>query len=178
MGKRRKYLNVIIVMLFLVSLYFVEQGVAGSNVVATYNNGYGTFDMKQYDPLKVVQVLSEMKPEGIRIYRWYYVFDFIFIICFLVFQCMLSIGVFSWWKSYMGKVFVCLIPILRGIFDIVENIILLRTLFTFPNINDTAIKISALCTGAKLWMVKLWLIELIIGIVLCIIIKKRKVKED
>lgn len=178
MGKRRKYLNGIIVILFLISFYFVEYGVAGSNIVATYNQGYGTFDMKYYNPSKVVQVLSEMSPEGIVIYRWYYVFDFIFIGCFLAFQCMCSIGLFSWCKDTMSKLMVCSIPILRGIFDMVENSILLSTLFTFPKVNDIAIRTSMGCTYAKLWMVKLWLVELIIGIVLCIIIKKRKVKED
>ena len=178
MGKRRKYLNGIIIILFLISLYFVEYGVAGSNIVASYNHGYGTFDMKYYNPLKVVQVLSEMSLEGIVIYRWYYVFDFIFIGCFLAFQCMCFRRLFSWWNSTMGRLLVCSIPILRGLFDIVENSILLNTLFTFPQVNDTAIRISMGCTYAKLWMVKLWLVELIVGIVLCIIIKKRKVKED
>lgn len=178
MGKRRKYLNVMIVIVFLVSLYFVEYGVAGSNIVASYNQGYGTFDMKYYDLSKVVQVLSEMSPKGIMIYKWYYVFDFIFVGCLLAFQCMYFTELFSWWKSTKGKIVICSIPILRGLFDIVENIILLSTLFTFPKVNDTAIRFSMICTNAKLWMVKLWLIELIISIVLCIIIKKQKLKED
>ncbi|WP_054742133.1 hypothetical protein [Cellulosilyticum ruminicola] len=178
MGKRRKYLNVMIIILFLLSFYFVEYGVAGSNIVAGYNHGYGTFDMKHYDPSKVACVLSEMSPKGIMTYRWYYVFDFIFIGCLLAIQCMCFMGLFSWWNSTRGKIMVCSIPVLRGLFDMIENIILLNTLFTFPKVNDTVIRISMRCTYAKLWLVKLWLVELIISIVLCIIIKKRKVKED
>lgn len=165
MLKMSKYTGVVIGILFFISLFLVEFGVAGSNVVATYNNGYGTFDMKQYDVQVVEDILSEMSPEGIRVYRFYYLWDFIFVIFFGLFQCYLSRRIYSWWKFPKAKLLVCIIPFIRGGLDIIENVILLKTLYTFPQINATLIAISSVITKGKLLMIRLWILEIIVGIV-------------
>ena len=73
MSKKRKIVSrIVIVALFLISLYFVEAGFCGSSVVAEYNNGFGTLDMKQYDVQSVFTALSPMNEEGLKVYKMYY----------------------------------------------------------------------------------------------------------
>lgn len=173
MGKKLIIRNVIIVISFLVSLYFVQRGIAGSSVVAQYNNGYGTFDMKQYDPIVVKNVLSQMDIKGISVYKWYYFFDFIFIIALGIFQCVVSKSVFIWFKIKNVNLIVCLIPFIRGLADCIENIIIFITLFTVPLVNERAILVASFATKIKLMMIQLWVLELLIGIIGVIIVRLR-----
>lgn len=165
MGKKRMILRVVTVLCFLFSLYFVEAGVCGSSVVAEYNGGFGTVDMKSYDVSVVRSALEPMSQEGLSVYKWYYVMDFLFVIFFGAFQLMISDAVFSKRKRTITSVVIFGVPVLRGICDIVENVILLRTLFTFPQINETAISISAGFTAAKLLLIKCWVVLLLAGLV-------------
>ncbi|WP_294377669.1 hypothetical protein [uncultured Clostridium sp.] len=169
MGKTRKHKGIILLFFFLISLYLVEEGIAGSSIVADYNNGYGTFDMKQYDVSIVRNVLSGMQNEGFMVYKYYYFFDFIFVVAFGLFQIYLSLAVYKWCTKFQMQMIICAIPVLRGIFDIVENILLFNTLCTFPNINASIIRIASICTKCKIGMIKLWIVELIVGLLIGII---------
>ena len=82
MNKREIIIRVSITVLFLISLYFVEAGFCGGSVVAKYNNGFGTLDMKKYSLLSVRNVRSTMGQEGIMVYKLYYIMDYIFILFF------------------------------------------------------------------------------------------------
>lgn len=164
MGKKRIIVRIIIVVCFLISLYFVEAGFCGSSVVAEYNGGFGTVDMKSYDASVVRSALEPLGEEGMTVYKQYYVVDFIFVIFFGTFQLMLSDIAYSWRKNKLISVIVFGVPVLRGICDIVENIILLQTLCTFPQVNETAISICAGFTTAKLLLIRCWVVFLAAGI--------------
>lgn len=165
MNKREIIIRVSITVLFLISLYFVEAGFCGGSVVAKYNNGFGTLDMKKYSLLSVRNVLSTMGQEGIMVYKLYYIMDYIFILFFGLFQIMLIHDVYSFNENRLVKAFIIGIPILRGLCDMIENTILLRTLFTFPKVNESAIAISAFFTQMKLWCIKGWGLLLCIGLI-------------
>lgn len=165
MGKNGIIIRVIITLLFLISLHFVEAGFCGSSVVAKYNDGFGTVDMKYYDVKTVQNALSPMNEKGIAVYKLYYLMDFIFILCFGVFQLMLINDVYSFEKSRLTTIIIFSVPILRGMCDTIENIILLRTLYTYPRINELAISISAKFTSAKLMSIKVWILLIVIGLV-------------
>ena len=75
MGKNGIIIRVFITLLFLVSLYFVEAGFCGSSVIAKYNDGFGTVDMKNYDVKTVQNALSPMNEKGIAVYKLYYLMD-------------------------------------------------------------------------------------------------------
>mgnify|MGYP005606737891 FL=1 len=164
MNKREIITRIGIALLFFISLYFVEAGFCGSSVVAKYNNGFGTLDMKKYNVLSVQNVLSTMGQEGIAVYKLYYLMDYIFILFFGLFQIMLIHDVYSFNENRMVKAFIIGIPILRGLCDMIENTILLRTLFTFPKVNEIAISISSFFTQMKLWCIKGWGLLLFIGL--------------
>ena len=174
MNKREIIIRVSITLLFFISLYYVEAGFCGSSVVAKYNNGFGTLDMKKYNVLSVQNVLSTMGQEGIAVYKLYYLMDYIFILFLGLFQIMLIHDVYSFNENRMVKAFIIGIPILRGLCDMIENTILLRTLFTFPKVNEIAIAIAAFFTQMKLWCIKGWGLLLCIGLIWRIILHFKK----
>lgn len=192
MGKKSIIKWIAIVAFFIVSLFFVENGIAGSSVVSQYNDGYGTFDMKSYNANSVTDILSRMDTQGLSIYKWYYFFDFIFIIAFGLFQCAVSISIFKWLKIKNAKLIVCIIPLVRGIADLIENLLLLITLFSVSSvattnfgtiinfstaINGNLITVASFATSIKLFMIELWIAEIILGIFGSIIIKIRNRKS-
>lgn len=170
MGKNGIIIRVIVILLFIVSLYFVEAGFCGSSVVAKYNGGFGTVDMKHYDVKTIQNALSPMNEKGIAIYKLYYLMDFIFILFFGAFQIMLINDVFSFERSKFTTIIIFSVPILRGICDMIENVILLWTLYTYPRINELAISVSAKFTSAKLMSIKGWIVLIVIGLVWKIIL--------
>ena len=174
MSKKKIVIRVIVTLLFLVSLYFVEAGFCGSGVVAEYNGGFGTVDMKSYNVETVQSALSPMSEEGISVYKLYYLMDFVFILFFGIFQLMVTNAVFSFKNSMPVKIIIFGVPVLRGICDIIENIILLTTLYTYPSINETAISVSAKFTMVKLMCVKVWVLIIIVGLIWKVVTRLRK----
>lgn len=178
MGKGSKIKTLIILLFFITALYFVEYGVAGSNVVAAYNNGYGTFDMKSYNVTTVNNILGDMDARGLNIYKLYYVFDFLFIIAFAIFQISITKFVYSWYKGKAQKVIIHGIPIARALFDALENCILLYSIYCFPNVNEGLINTSAAFTQIKLLLIKLWVAQILMGIVAGRVLKNKAVKNS
>lgn len=174
MRKDRIIIRVIVVVMFLISLYMTEAGFCGSQVVATYNGGFGTVDMKSYDAEVVRSALSPMGAEGLYVYKLYYLMDFMFVLCFGAFQIMLINDVFSFQKNRTVTIAITAVPVIRGLCDIVENVILLVTINTFPQINETAISVSARFTQAKLLCIRIWVILILVGIILRIANRIRK----
>lgn len=165
MFKTRVITLVIISMLFLIALYLVEFSPYSAREVAKYNGGFGTFDMKKYDYATVSFVLSKMEPGGKAATVHYYAADYIFVLFFGLFQ-----GYVVYLLYHHFGVRACFlavtIPIMRGIFDIIENTLLLHTVLHYPRINEMVVRIASLCTAGKLFMIKLWVIEVLIGFIL------------
>lgn len=158
----------VIILLFLGSLYLVEVSPIGAGAVASKNGGYGTFDMKKYDYNTVCRVLSSMDKACRKAYVGYYIADYIFIIFFGLFQgyvlylLYISMGTKI---VYMAE----LIPLLRGLFDIVENALLLKTVLSYPKLSELAVNAASLCTSWKLFTIKIWVVEIVAGILLMIV---------
>ena len=84
-------------------------------------------------------------------------------------------------KRKSMKILVYLFPILRRICDTIENALLYITLCTFPNVDTFIVGIANIFTTVKLWTIRLWLLEILVGIVLRMIMKineKRKNEYD
>lgn len=173
MGKKRIIVRSLIVVCFLFSWYFVEAGFCGSSVVAEYNDGFGTVDMISYDVSVVRSAMEPLGEEGMTVYKQYYVMDFLFVIFFGAFQLMFSDIAFSWRKKKWISVIIFGVPVLRGVCDIVENVILLRTLCTFPKISETAIFVCAGFTSAKLFLIRCWVVLLAAGFIWKIILCRK-----
>lgn len=160
----------IIIVGFLATLYWVEGSGLGSQAVADYNGGYGTFDMKEYNAQVVGEVLGVMEPEGFRVSYGYYLGDFLFVIFFGLLQFSILRGIFGSPASrlrsarilfWVSMVFV----VIRGLSDILENLILLGTLMSYPVINQGMIEISAVMTQIKLGCIRAWVFTLLANLI-------------
>lgn len=78
--KKQKVSWIIALVAFTLTFYWVEFSPWSSQAVASYNNGYGTFDMKQYHVEDVTAVLGTMQKEGFTAYNRYLVGDSLFIV--------------------------------------------------------------------------------------------------
>ena len=95
--------------------------------------------MKSYNAETVDAILSETQPEGFRIYDRYLLGDYFFILAFGSLQLMLTKIVYKRKPKDLLFKLTLLIPILRGIFDLFENSLLLYTLKTYPTLHPAAI---------------------------------------
>lgn len=170
----RLFYGIIIVGFFLV-LYWVEGSGWSSQAVAQYNGGYGTFDMKTYDVHVVETVLASMKAEGYQISYRYYMGDYLFVIFYGALQCMISQMIYHSLKTriQLGNTLALLsiiIPIVRGIADIIENTMLVCTLMRYPTINKAMIEVATIATQIKLGCIKLWGVLVLTGLIIRVIL--------
>ena len=148
---------------FFIALYLVESDTFGSAAVAVHNGGYGTFDMKSYDEKIVAQVLAQADAECREAYYRYYGMDFVFILFFGLLQYMLSGAVYRNTKAVLKWIAVG-VPIARGIFDMVENLLLLITISRYPDINSGMIRAASVSTQCKLWCIRIWVVFILGGL--------------
>lgn len=176
--KKKTRCFIFILLLFGISFYFVEFGPYSSRAVAEYN-GYGIFDMQEYNTRIVTDVLNRTDADCIRMENIYYAFDFLFILGFGLFQAYLPLILYPEKKKITEGSFVkqlirsapipaliCSgIGIARGFFDLIENGILLYVVNSFPSVNDGLITFCTYITEAKLFMIKLWILGFVAGVV-------------
>lgn len=173
---RKKYVVWGIVLLFIITFYWVEFSPWSSTALQSYNNGYGTFDMKSYDANSVYMVLDQMEPKGFSIYQKYFIGDFLFVIGFGGVQILLSLYAYKWTKAKWIRTITIGVPVARGLFDIIENILLFSVLLLYPVQHPIAVTIAGMATSMKLCMIGIWGGLFILGIVIKLgqyIMKKR-----
>jgi len=94
--------------------------------VALINGGYGTFDMKKYDANIFESVMQATTDFGI--YWKYYICYFVFSAAFFNFMFQLVNGFEGKWNGRI-KIVSYVIAGIRGVLDMVENIILLNQIY-------------------------------------------------
>lgn len=169
-NNRRKNTIVLLTVfvIFASSLYLVEWSSIGATAVGQYNNGYGTFDMKSYSAETVSEVLQNMQPEGFHVYRQYFVADYFFVLTFGLLQILLLNSVYRWTKQPIRKT-LWIVPILRGICDVVENTLLLITLNSYPDIHAQLLEIASGATWLKLMLIRIWSVLFLAGLLVSIV---------
>lgn len=163
--RQSKWAIILLWICFFGVLLMIEVGPYSSKNLGKYNNGYGTFDMKSYDTNKVVQVLDNMQQKGFAIYRGYFVFDYLFIIVFGAVQIYLTSIAYGWCKNRKIVTMLSIVPVARGIFDLIENTLLLIVIQSYPNVLSQVITVASSATWLKLLMIRVWSAIFIIGIV-------------
>lgn len=151
---------------FVIALYLVEASPWSSRAVAGYNNGYGTFDMKQYDKENVAEVLADMEEGGVAAYDRYLLMDTIFILAFGWLQILMARDAGDKGKSVLIKRAGVGAALARGGFDLVENILLFLILHAYPNMNGVQIRIAGIATRLKLACIGVWGILFVAGMIL------------
>lgn len=169
---RRKMTWVLVIIIiagFIGSLYWVGYSAWGSEVVAKYNGGYGTFDMKKYDVSTVQTVLEKMEPKGYTTYYGYFLGDMFFVLFYGGLQFIITLYVFKRIKKInkpgrIAFLVTVLFLLVRGIADVIENGLLFYTLWEYPHIHSLSIQVASIATRIKLGCIFLWTSMIILGI--------------
>ncbi len=152
----------------------VNFGPWSSAEIAKYNNGYGTFDMKSYNSDIVYNVIEHMKPQGLVIYQKYFIGDYLFALVYIALQLILLSNAFSWSKSKILRCFFFIIPVARGLCDLIENTSLLYILLAYPIRYESLVNTTAIITSLKQDLIYAWYILVVLGYIIKAIIKIRK----
>lgn len=172
---KQKYFIIGTIILFIVTLYLVNYSPWSSTEIAKYNNGYGTFDMKSYNADIIYNVLDHMEHQGLEIYQKYFIGDYLFALVYVVLQLILLDNAFSWSKSKILRYIFFIIPVVRGLCDLMENTSLLYILFTYPIRCESLVNFTAIVTSLKQVLIYVWYLLIVLGYVIKVIVKvKRK----
>lgn len=161
---KRKLIQGIIIVLFLLTLYWVEFSSWSSRALSAYNQGYGTFDMKRYDVSTVTEVLAVTSPMGITIYHRYLIGDYLFILAFGALQIMISYNVYKVFNKRPPLLFAIAVPVVRGVADFVENTMIECILLSNPNVSVWQIQCAMIATRIKLVCIAVWGILVVSGL--------------
>lgn len=152
-----KMIGIIGFLLCLLIMYLSDHGIRG---IQKYDRSFRLLDMRfRYNSKTVTQPFDQISNDGRIAYQKYLVLDFIFIAFFLITMIMISDVVFM--SPYI-RTFLYILCGLRAIFDIIENLLLLRMLGQYPIINDNIAAICSWFTTFKFIMLYLWILLLII----------------
>lgn len=150
--------RVLIIAVFAFTLLIMNGTAWGEPGFRVYSNGAGILDMRLgYSANDVYQLFRILGVEGRDFYARFLFLDFIFIGSFALVQNYLL-------KRIMGNVvlksgwrYLLSISYLRGLFDIIENILFLVLLFSFPLELTGVVVMASFSTLLKFILLGLWL---------------------
>lgn len=164
--------RIISIVLFVFALYLTEFSPFSGRAVALINGGYGTFDMKKYDADVFAEVMNVTS--SINIYWKYYICDFLFTAAFLNFMIQMVSGFNG---NFINKVKLLsyVLAVIRGMFDISENIILLNQIYSFPKMNRMLIDTCNVITRIKFHFMRGWFACFALMLILQIVSNRKAV---
>jgi hypothetical protein len=138
-------------------MYMTDHGIRG---IQKFDSSFRLLDMRfHYNSDIVKQTLEQISESGRLAYKKYLLLDFIFII--FLFVTMISISDIALVPPYVRNLlyFVCG---LRALFDVFENILLLRMLGQYPVFSQITATICSWITTLKFIMLYIWLLFIVI----------------
>lgn len=152
----------------LTIMYFTPYGVRG---LKEYDPTFEMPDMKfHYSVEHITQAFEKIGTDGRILYQKYLVLDCVFVFCFGT--LMLTI------TNYLFTGLLCnilyVVCILRGLFDILENGLLIIVLKNFATVNTQLIRLCSYFTTFKFIMLYIWVTAIAVQITLIGIIKIRR----
>lgn len=81
-------------------------------------------------------------------------------------QIIITKNVFSWLNGGKIKNIILSLPALRGIFDVIENILLIIIINGYPERYSRLVMVSSVFINLKLLFIKIWCLVIIIGLII------------
>ncbi len=135
--------------------------------VEQYAPGIKIFDLSPggYSYEYSMQLLATLGIAGRDTYLYRQLpLDFVYPVFFAISSCLLLAWVFSKGKVQTPAVYyLCLVPILAGLFDYLENIQIILMLVSYPDISERRVVVSSLTTIGKSGLTTAFLVILVIG---------------
>ena len=155
MARTIKLIGVLGFVICLLVMYMTDHGIRGIQI---FDRSFRLLDMRFHYSSEIVKQTFEQISEGGRIaYQKYLMLDFIFIVCFLVTMITITDAVLV---SPHVKTILYIVCGLRALFDVFENILLLRMLGQYPVFNETLATICSWITTFKFIMLYIWLMSI------------------
>lgn len=146
----------------LLVMYMTDHGIRG---IQKYDHTFRLLDMRFHYSIETVKQTFKQISKGGRIaYQKYLVLDFIFIVFFLVTMITLSDAILV---SPYVRAILYIVCGLRALFDVFENIFLLRLLGQYPVFDETLATICSWFTTFKFIMLYIWLLSIVMQAVVC-----------
>lgn len=143
----------------LAIMYFTPYGVHG---IREYDPTFQMPDMKfHYNVEYIMQALNKIGVNGREAYSKYLVLDCVFVFCFGILMLTITNCLFAGFP-YNILFVVC---ILRGLFDLLENCLLIFVLRNFNTVNTHLVSLCSYFTTFKFIMLYIWIIAVVFQIV-------------
>ncbi|MEJ2179950.1 MAG: hypothetical protein P8Y28_05780 [Gammaproteobacteria bacterium] len=127
------------------------------------------FDMSPagYSYEYAMQLLGELGVAGRDSYLYKQLpLDFIYPALFAMSSCLLMAWVFSKGKALApGMYYLCLVPIVAGFLDYLENIQVILMIFNYPNVSENQVAMASLTTIAKSGLTTIFFVILVVGFI-------------
>lgn len=151
-----KLIGVIGFFFCLILMYASDHGVRG---IRKYDSTFRLLDMRfHYSSKEVLRVFEALEKEGRQAYQRFLILDFVFIFCFLTLMLVVTNLIFD--EQIIKRTFY-VFCVLRAVFDIMENILLLILLYRYPVFHFNLARVCAWFTTMKFVMLYTWTLGLI-----------------
>jgi hypothetical protein len=162
--------NVVYVYMLLVSIPKVISFAGGMKIPDMMPTGY--------EPEYILTLLEKLGDQGRHVYLYQQIpIDLCYPFLFGITYCMVIIYLLQKIQKLNGEtISLCLLPLMGGIFDYMENFSIIHMLTTFPGISVTSIKISAFFTVFKSMLSSISFMVIIILLLMFVLRKLVKAK--
>ncbi len=147
--------------------------------VGEYAQGMKLFDLSPtgYSFEYALELLSALGVKGRDLYLYHQLpLDFIYPGLFAVSCCLLLSWLFAKTLNANSKMFYfCLVPLAAGLFDYLENILIIQILISYPNVTELHVFISSFMTILKSGITTAFFLLLLVAVVLFL---KHKLTEN
>lgn len=166
------YIIRLLVILVLISALVIMRKIETGFLI--YSNGANVLDMRfGYSASDVFQLFTTLGAGGRSIYVRYLFDDFIFTVVFAIVQNYIL--KFTMGKAVLNSKWHVLLYIayLRAFFDVIENIIILVLLNSFPSMLLSLITAASSVTRLKFIVYGIWILAVPISLVVRLIMRKK-----
>lgn len=141
----------------LIIMYTTNHGIPG---IRKHDPNFRLLDMQfHYRSDTVYDTFDKLGKEGRKAYQNYWILDFFFIVCFLTVQITV-VNIID--KRSALRIILIMLSVLRGLFDVIENGILIYLIGKFPEQNNQLASFCSYMTTSKFIALYLWIIGIMI----------------
>lgn len=138
--------------------------------------GMDIFDMSPagYSYEYAMQLLGELGAAGRDSYLYKQLpLDFIYPALFAVSSSLLIAWVFSKGKLPASRFYyLCLVPIVAGFLDYLENIQIILMIFSYPNVSENQVALASLTTIGKSGLTTIFFVILVVGLIRLALVRR------
>ena len=101
--------------------------------------------------------------------------DFVYPALFAISSCLLVVWVLSKGRiSSPAMYYLCIVPLIAGVFDYLENIQIILMIKNYPNVSEVQVAMSSLTTIGKSALTTIFFVVLIAGFIRIALIRKKE----